>query len=137
VVAGIDPDGIRDRRLQVEAVSQGLKELAMRARLPVLCASSLARPGGDRERRPTLSDLRESGELEHGADIVIFLHRDMTSAGTELIVAKNRDGGVGIVTLSFHAQTVSFREVSPREDPMSARRPHHRSVPGIESGERA
>lgn len=107
------PRDIRERRLQVEAVSQGLKSLAMDYHVPVLCLSSLARAQGD-AKRPTLASLRESGELEHDADVVLLLHRDPLEAETECIIAKNRDGRVGTVHLSFRASTVNFEEASDR-----------------------
>lgn len=107
------PREVRERRLQVEAVSQGFKTLALALKLPVLCLSSLARPGKEHVgRRPTLDDLRESGELEHDADIVLFLHRRLLEAETECIVAKNRDGAVGIVSMAFAAETLTFTETS-------------------------
>jgi len=107
------PADIRERRHQVEAVSQALKTLATMCKIPVLCLSSLARPGRDQDgRRPTLADLRESGELEHDADIVIFLHRAMLARETECIVAKNRDGAVGIVEMLFTPEIVSFAEMT-------------------------
>ncbi len=103
------PRQIRDRRLQVEAVSQSLKTLAMQCQLPVLCLSSLSRPEkGAGERKPTLADLRESGELEHDADVVLFLHRGFQEEETTLIVAKNRDGRVGETTLRFRPEYVAF-----------------------------
>jgi replicative DNA helicase len=109
------PRDIRERRLQVEAVSQGLKTLALQAKIPVLCLSSLSRPPQEtKDKRPGLSSLRESGELEHDADVVLLLHREYDKASTECIVAKNRDGRQGIVSLIFRPETVSFDEASPR-----------------------
>jgi len=109
------PREIRERRLQVEAVSQGLKALAVDAHIPVLCLSSLARAQeGDKSRRPTMADLRESGELEHDADVILLLHRPPMEHQTEAIMAKVRDGAVGIATLTFHPETVRFTEVSER-----------------------
>jgi replicative DNA helicase len=107
------PRDIRDRRLQVEAVSQALKTLAVSAHLVVVCLSSLAR-SQDKEQRPTLASLRESGELEHDADVVLLLHRLPMQAETECIVAKNRDGRQGIVSLMFRHEFVTFDEPSPR-----------------------
>ncbi|MFB3816120.1 MAG: replicative DNA helicase [Candidatus Methylomirabilales bacterium] len=105
------PAGIRDRRIQVETVSQGLKGLAMSAHLPVLCLSSLSRPEKDKQdRKPGLSDLRDSGELEHDADIVLFLHRGFNEEETLLIVAKNRDGRVGETKLRFRSEYVAFEQ---------------------------
>lgn len=105
------PREIRERRHQVEAVSQGLKTLALGTRMPVLCLSSLSRAGaGDPTRRPTLSDLRESGELEHDADVILLLHRQPLQADTECIIAKNREGSVGLLSLTFQPEIVRFSE---------------------------
>jgi replicative DNA helicase len=110
------PVGIRERRLQVEAVSQGLKTLAIQAAVPIVCLSSLSRPPEGREAKPTLASLRESGELEHDADVVLLLHRAFGEMATECQVAKNRDGRVGPVHLLFRAEWVAFDEASPREE---------------------
>jgi len=102
----------KERRLEVEEVSQGLKSLAMKCHLTVLCLSSLSRPEkGARDHRPTLADLRKSGELEHDADIVLFLQRGFQQEETTLIVAKNRDGRVGETSLRFRPEYVAFEEV--------------------------
>jgi hypothetical protein len=111
------PRDIRERRLQVEAVSQGLKTLAVQQKIPVLCMSSLARPTASShtpEPRPTLASLRESGELEHDADIVILLHRLPLQPDAECIIAKHRDGQQGIASLFFRPETVSFEERAAR-----------------------
>ena len=111
------PREIRERRLQVDSISQGLKALALKAHLPVLCLSSLARTqGDDKARRPTMSDLRESGELEHDADVILLLHRLPMKPETEAIMAKVRDGAVGIAKLIFHSETVRFTEESDRAE---------------------
>ena len=99
------------RRLEVEAVSQGLKSLALKTSIPILCLSSLRRPSAEaKESRPGLSDLRESGELEHDADVVIFLHRAQGEEETEINVAKNRDGRTGKTLLRFRPEFVAFDE---------------------------
>lgn len=59
----------------------------------------------------------ELGKLEHDADIILLLHRAPMGSETEAYVAKNRDGSVGRVTLTFHPDTVRFTEVSPRAVP--------------------
>jgi replicative DNA helicase len=112
------PRDIRERRLQVEALSQALKTLAVEHGLAVLCLSSLARTRDERgrDRRPTLADLRESGELEPDADVVLLLHREVMQPETEVIVAKNRDGRVGIARLLFRAESVAFDEPSDRAE---------------------
>lgn len=109
------PLDVKERRLQVEAVSQALKTLAVRCQIPVLCLSSLARPPAEsKDKPPTLASLRESGELEHDADIVLLLHRPKGRLETACEVAKNRDGRTGTVMLTFRPEYVSFDEVSDR-----------------------
>jgi hypothetical protein len=108
------PREIRERRLQVEHISQALKAVALEVPVAILCLSSLARPTGTvKERqgwRPGLESLRESGELEHDADVVLFLHREFAASPTECRIAKNRDGRVGTVHLEFLATYVAFKE---------------------------
>lgn len=107
------PIEIKERRHQVEAISQGLKTLAMRYQIPVLCLSSLSRAGSDeRNKPPTLSSLRESGELEHDADVILLLHRQYSDANTTCTVAKNRDGRLGTVNLLFRSDFVAFDEAA-------------------------
>lgn len=104
---------IKERRHQVEAVSQGLKTLALQYKVPVLCLSSLSRASNDdKNKPPTLASLRESGELEHDADIILLLHRTFKEEETTCIVAKNRDGQTGHVTLRFRPEFVAFEETS-------------------------
>ena len=100
---------IQDRRLQVEFVSSTMKEIAVRHKIPVICMSSLSRPLADKpDAKPTMSSLRDSGELEHDADIVIFLHRKFEDDDLEMIVSKNRNGRVGTIRLKFRSEFVSF-----------------------------
>ena len=111
------PYEIRERRLQVEHVSQALKELAVRLGIPVLCLSSLSRSQeSGRDKEPTLDLLRESGELEYDADIVLFLHRKPRQPETKCIIAKNRDGREASVNLMFRVESVAFYEVSDRQE---------------------
>lgn len=103
----------RDSRARVEMVSDELKQLAVRHEIPFLVLSSLSRPPKHTPSwRPGLSDLRESGELEHDADIVLLMHRELTSPDTDLILAKQRDGEVGAFKLHFRGQTVTFMEAT-------------------------
>lgn len=112
------PLGIKERRLQVESVSQSLKTLALQYQIPVLCLSSLSRPLQTApDAKPTLASLRESGELEHDADVVMFLHRLFKARETTLIVAKNREGHSGEIQLDFNADTLTFRAVETRDTP--------------------
>lgn len=107
------PREIRDRRLQVEHVSQSLKDLAMRRKIPVVCLSSLSRPVAGQNTRPTLASLRDSGELEHDSSVVLLLHvPDEQKPERECIVAKGREGRTGVVMLKFDAEFVSFEELA-------------------------
>ncbi|GIW57556.1 MAG: replicative DNA helicase [Candidatus Dojkabacteria bacterium] len=100
-----------NRALEVSEISQGLKNIARELRLPVIALSQLNRSVESRnDRRPQLSDLRESGAIEQDADIVIFLHREAyynreldesEKNKAEAIVAKNRNGATGIANLRF------------------------------------
>lgn len=108
----IDPPGAlrgRERRLQVEAVSSGLKAITLDHNVPVLCLSSLSRPADG--KAPTLASLRESGNLEHDADSVLLLHRpDELEPKTQCIVAKSRNGRTGMVELFFRGEYLRFEE---------------------------
>lgn len=110
------PREIKERRHQVEAVSQNLKTIALQYRVPVLCLSSLSRPSGDdKNKPPTLASLRESGELEHDADVILLLHRGYHEQETQCSVAKNRDGRLGMVNLLFRHEYVSFDEATEHQ----------------------
>ena len=105
------PKDIKEHRLALEHVSQELKAMAIRYAVPVLCLSSLARPPqGNPE--PSLASLRDSGELEHDADIVLLLHRTHDDDKTvQCRVAKNRDGALGSFNLLFLSDFVTFEEL--------------------------
>lgn len=111
------PQDIKERRHQVEAVSKGVKAIAMEHEVPVLCLSSLSRAAHDEKNKPpTLASLRESGELEHDADIILLLHRDYRAQETQCFVAKNRDGRLGDVDLIFRHEYVAFEEAERDQD---------------------
>lgn len=106
------PADIKERRLQVEAVSQTLKTLALQYKLPLLCLSSLSRPPqASPDTPPTLASLRESGELEHDADVVLFIHRKFQEPDAKLIIAKNREGHLGVQDVRFDQTTLTFSVV--------------------------
>lgn len=103
----------RDGRARVEHCSKMVKRAAIRHNVPIICISSLARPPREMANwRPELRDLRESGELEHDADIVIMMHRDLGNDLCEIFVRKNRDGKVEDTTIvtSFDGARQNFRE---------------------------
>lgn len=105
-----------NREQQIAEISRGLKVLAMDLNIPVLVLSQLNRAVETRiDRRPQLSDLRESGSLEQDADVVMFVHREdmvkRVGAGTgvaELILAKQRSGATGDIRLGFDDATTRF-----------------------------
>lgn len=107
--------GEQSRVNQIGEISRGLKVLAKELRVPVICLSQLSRTSEkEKERRPMLSDLRDSGSIEQDADMVIFLSRDYYGTDPEkknlvdVIVAKNRHGSVGSVTMSWLGQYTKF-----------------------------
>lgn len=104
-----------DRRVQVDAIAQGLKNLARDLGVPIVALAQLNRGiDGRGEKVPTLSDLRESGGIEAAADCVVLLHRDFNDAPDDLtvVVAKNRHGPQARFHLDFRG------EFSRIEDPI-------------------
>jgi len=106
-----------NRVLEVGDISRGLKILAKELKIPVICCAQLSRgPESRTDKRPMLSDLRDSGAIEQDADIVMFLYRDeyykAPDAGeqsvAECIVAKNRHGSTGTVKLGWIGQFTKF-----------------------------
>ncbi len=101
---------------EVSDISQSLKNLARELKVPVLALSQLSRAveqrGGD--KRPQLSDLRDSGSIEQDADVVMFLYRpdDEDRENAKLIIAKHRNGPTGEVDLYFKADRTRFFEVA-------------------------
>lgn len=112
----IDPDDRRDsRQEQVAAISRRLKFLARELKVPVVALAQVNRSSEDRQdHRPRLSDLRESGAIEQDADTVMMLHRpDYHEPGqneglVEVIVAKQRNGPTGEVSLMYVKQYMRF-----------------------------
>jgi len=109
--------GRRDNRVQeISEISRGLKTLAMELEIPVVVVSQLNRASDLRaDKRPTLADLRDSGQIEQDGDIVILLYReDMVEkesarAGeADLIVAKHRNGPTGTITVAFQGHYSRF-----------------------------
>jgi hypothetical protein len=107
------PKHVTEHRLALEHVSQNLKALALRHSVPVLCLSSLSRPQAGTNAEPTLASLRESGELEHDADVVLLMHRKNDQDTTvQMRIAKNRDGQLGVFELAFIGEYVTFEELA-------------------------
>ena len=126
--------GFGSRQEEVSTISRSLKGLAKELNIPILALSQLNRGVENREggdKRPQLSDLRESGAIEQDADMVLFIHRpeyykiyqdpetgrDLRGKA-EIIVAKHRNGAVGNVLLSFRGEYARFQ--NPEEDDVSS-----------------
>ena len=116
--------GRQESRVQeVSDISSGLKAVAKELDVPILALSQLSRASEQRtDRRPQLSDLRDSGSIEQDADVVMFLYRegmhkpDIDKSKTELLVAKNRNGPTADIELVFIAEQTAFREPYPHSD---------------------
>jgi replicative DNA helicase len=96
-----------NREQEVAALSRGLKKLAMELDIPVIALSQLNRAVENRlNRRPQLSDLRESGALEQDADVIMFIHREDEEG--EVIVEKQREGPTGVVPIGYAKKNTRF-----------------------------
>ena len=117
--------GTESRQQEISMISQSLKALAKELDIPVVSLSQLSRAvesrGGD--KRPQLSDLRESGAIEQDADVVLFIYRPAVYGRVELedenkaevIIGKQRNGPTGTVELVFKREYVSFEDKSFRD----------------------
>ena len=115
-----------DNRVQeVADISRNLKLMAKEMGVPVICCAQLSRGPESREnKRPMLSDLRDSGAIEQDADSVMFLYREEYYKDTqdnpklaEVIVAKNRHGSLDTVKLGWYGEFTKFATVEEREEP--------------------
>ncbi len=109
-----------NRQNEISEISRMLKNLARELDIPILCLSQLSRKVEERHgHRPMMSDLRESGSIEQDSDIVMFLlRRDYYDSNdkpgmAELIIGKNRHGGVGIINMTFRKELAKFENYTP------------------------
>lgn len=117
-----------NRVQEVSEISRSLKILAKELNVPVLALSQLSRAveqrGGD--KKPQLSDLRESGSIEQDADVVMFIYRDEMYAGkdskkphiAEILIRKHRNGPIGDVDLFFDGEKTSFKNLAKQPPSM-------------------
>ena len=113
----------QNREQQISYLSRSLKALAKELNIPIICLSQLSRAVESRgNKRPMLSDLRESGAIEQDANQVMFIYRDGyynkndTSGATEIILSKNRAGQTGTVNLSFDGAKSTFTDFVQSND---------------------
>ena len=110
-----------NRQQEVSEISRALKILAMELNIPVIACAQLSRTvEGRDDKKPLLSDLRESGSIEQDADIVAFLFRedyydkekaiDENTSKAELIIAKHRNGPTKDIDLIYHRNTSTFQD---------------------------
>jgi len=115
------PKRVENRQQEVSEMSRSLKLLAKEIDVPVIALSQLNRgPEQRTDKKPLLSDLRESGSIEQDSDVVILLHREdayereSPRAGeADLIVAKHRNGPTTTVTVAFQGHYSRFVDMAP------------------------
>ena len=116
----MDIDSSANPNYEIGRITKGLKQLAQELKIPVICLSQLSRAvEGRADKRPMMSDLRDSGSIEQDADLIVLLYRDeyynkqTTAQGiAEFIISKHRNGAVGTVELLFEPQYNRFSNIS-------------------------
>jgi replicative DNA helicase len=111
---------VESRQQEVSEFSRSLKLLAKELQVPVIALSQLNRGPEQRgDKKPAISDLRESGSIEQDADIVMLLHRedaydrDIRPGEADIIVAKHRGGPTKTIPVAFHGHLARFVDIAP------------------------
>jgi replicative DNA helicase len=118
--------GFENRTQEVSSISRGLKALAKEMHVPVIALSQLSRGSEQRvgDKKPLLSDLRESGSIEQDADVVAFIHREEyydrenedIKGQADIIIAKQRNGPTGSIKLAYLADYTRFENLASESD---------------------
>ncbi|MGL5098558.1 MAG: replicative DNA helicase [Fusobacteriaceae bacterium] len=122
LISGSSSKNEGNRQQEISEISRALKGIARELDIPIIALSQLSRAVESRaDRRPMLSDLRESGAIEQDADIVLFLYRDdyynpdsEDKGVTEVIIGKQRNGPVGTAKLRFFAELTKFADYTDK-----------------------
>ncbi len=111
---------VESRQLEVAEISRQMKAIALELKIPVICCAQLSRANKERvDKRPMLSDLRDSGSIEQDADVVLFLHREEyynpdteDKNIAEVNIAKQRSGPLGTVKLAWLSEYTTFASLA-------------------------